>query len=477
MSCPDIIVLNHLLGGSLDVEQEAILSRHIEVCQHCRDRLDRAVGSERTLRAVVRNLRGNRELSDTERNVIETCASDPNIFLGEGAEAESRERRRLRSMPLPAGIDPFVIPLGPGSRLGTYEIIEQLGRGGMGVVWKARDPHRDRFVAIKVLEGQVIADPSHRSRFLREARAAGAVEHRNVVRMYGVEETPVPCLIMEYVDGPSLKTYLTKSGSLKLSRVLQIGIQIAHGLAALHAKKVTHRDIKPANLMIEKSTGLVKLTDFGVAHIDGDSQVTLDGCVSGTPAYMSPEQAKGDSADHRSDLFSLGSVLYTMVTGQSPFGDERTFGALLRVRETEPLPPQAINPNVPASLSNLIRRLHSKDPDLRPYSAAEVARLLHMQLEQLNRSSDESADDSDVTPPLDVPLPAPPISEAPPPTQQVDSDRQPNHRLAAASSSRQTRVLRLAAGILLLAVIAGVGLVLSGQISWPMTSSPPQRGP
>ncbi len=466
MNCPDIIVLNQLLGGSLDLEVEEILSKHIEVCSNCRDRLERAAGSERTLRAVERNLRGTGELSDTERNLIETCASasDSNLFLGEVEAADTHERQSSHTRPSPSRSDPLAIPLGPGSRLGTYEILEQLGRGGMGVVWKARDPHRDRFVAIKVLEGQVMALASERSRFLREARAAGSVEHHNVVRMYGVEETPVPCLIMEYVDGPSLKTYLAKAGPLDLPKVLQIGMQIAHGLAALHAKKVTHRDIKPANLMIEEATGLVKLTDFGVAHIDGDSQVTLEGCVSGTPAYMSPEQAKGDDADHRSDLFSLGSVLYTMATGQSPFGDERTFAALIRVRDSEPLPPQAINPKVPSSLSNLIRRLHSKDPNKRPHSAAEVARLLHMQLEQLRQSGSPSGEEGHASQ-ADIAVEQGPGSTGPVKSSQQETTE---HGLATPLVRRhpvgQGRGLWLAAGVLLLAFACGIALLVSGRI-------------
>lgn len=466
MDCPDISVLNQLLGGSLDLGQEEILSKHIEVCSNCRERLERAAGSERTLRAVERNLRGNGELSDTERILIENCASasDSNLFLGE-VEADTQDRHSLRTRPVPSPLDPLAVPLGPGSRLGTYEIIEQLGRGGMGVVWKAHDPHRDRFVAIKVLEGQVMADKDARNRFLREARAAGSVEHHNVVRMFGVEETPVPCLIMEYVDGPSLKAYLTTAGPLALPKVLQIGMQIAHGLAALHAKKVTHRDIKPANLMIEASTGLVKLTDFGVAHIDGDSQVTLEGCVSGTPAYMSPEQAKGDDADHRSDLFSLGSVLYTMATGQSPFGDERTFAALIRVRDSEPLPPQAINPNVPSSLSNLIRRLHSKDPDQRPHSAAEVARLLNMQLEQLGQSPSTPVESGQSPQGTSDIQQRPATIESALATQQDVTERGLATPPVVQRRARGQRGrLLLIAGALVVALACGIALFVSGQI-------------
>lgn len=393
MDCPDIAMLNRLLAGGLPAEVEQRLSEHLDQCTVCRKRLERAAVSDQTLNDVARNLRGSGELTDAMKRVLVKCTSDPNIMTVGSDEESSHDEALESGFRRAAKFRVKPITLTAGSRLGNYELIEEIGRGGMGVVWKARDPQQDRIVAIKVLSSQVLSDATARQRFLREARAVGAVKHRNVVAMYGVEESPVPYLVMEFVDGPSLRTHLARKGPLDPLTVLRIALQIAKGLEASHAQGVTHRDIKPANIVLDIPTGRVKLTDFGLAHIDGDARLTHIGFVSGTPAYMSPEQAMGDPIDHRSDLFSLGSVLYAMVTGQSPFDDdrtfagERTFAALDRVRSTEPESAQSINPEVPSSLSDLIRWLHSKDPKNRPSSAAEVARILKQQLDHLRQAS------------------------------------------------------------------------------------------
>lgn len=386
MECPDGALLNRLLAGTLSSEREQTLSAHLDQCAKCRERLERAAASDRTLTDVARNLRGSVELSDSMKRVIEKCTSDPDIVLVD-APVRKVERGASRLDRTVATADVAAFTVQPGMKLGRYEILEEIGRGGMGTVWKARDPGRDEFVAIKVLDSQVAADQTARRRFLREARAVGAVDHQNVVARYGVEEYPAPYIVMEYVDGPSLKTYLARKGALDLKTVLRFGLQIANGLAASHAKRITHRDIKPANIVIERATGRAKLTDFGLAHIEGDIKLTMQGFVTGTPAYMSPEQAMGDPIDHRSDLFSLGSVLYTMSTGRSPFDDEKTLAALDRVCTTEPTLPEDLNPAVSAQLSELIKWLHAKRPHNRPQTAVEVALLLKDQLETLESTS------------------------------------------------------------------------------------------
>ena len=405
--CPDTALLKRLVAGGLSPEREQLLSEHLDQCEKCRDRLEHVAAGDRTLNDVARNLKGSRELTDSMKRVIEKCTSDPLIMTvgsvsernEEPTEGQIAERRQHRNQTRSLSQIPDVkaVTLAPGIRLGTYELVEEIGRGGVGVVWKARDLQFDRFVAIKILNSQVLPDETARQRFLREARAVGAVNHRNVVKMYGVEESPVPYLVMELVDGPSLRTHLARKGPLDLPTILRIGLQIANGLEASHACGVTHRDIKPANIVLDIPTGRVKLTDFGLAHIEGDIRLTLVGFVSGTPSYMSPEQAMGDTIDHRSDLFSLGSVLYAMSTGQSPFDDDRTFAgqrtfaALERVRIADPAPAQSINPKVPSSLSDLIRWLHSREPGNRPSSAAEVARILKQQLDQLKQTTPSAA--------------------------------------------------------------------------------------
>ena len=401
-NCPDVAMLNSLLAGGLSGEQEQQMSDHLDRCVECRDRLERAAAGDRTLRDVARNLRGSRELTDSVKRVIQKCSSDPSILLGGGIVDPSGDSAVLTDQLLDTGLQPtranrqHTLPttpaftVKPGSRLGSYVILEEIGRGGMGVVWKARDPERNRLVAIKVLEIQVLADETARKRFLREARAVASVSHRNVVTMYGVEESPVPYLVMEFVDGPSLRTHLARKGPLDLMTVLRIALQIANGLEASHARGVTHRDIKPANIVLDIPTGRAKLTDFGLAQIEGDVKLTHVGFIAGTPAYMSPEQAMGESVDHRSDLFSLGTVIYAMATGRSPFDDDRTQMALDRVCAATPDSPQAINPSIPSSLSDLIQWLHAKDPANRPGSAAEVSQILRRQLEQLKQSEEKA---------------------------------------------------------------------------------------
>ncbi|MGL5098171.1 MAG: serine/threonine-protein kinase, partial [Planctomycetia bacterium] len=204
----------------------------------------------------------------------------------------------------------------PGSigRLGHYEITEVLGRGGFGVVLKAFDEKLHRVVAVKALATRLAATSPARKRFLREARAAAAVKHENVVAIYAVEEKPVPHLVMEYVAGQTLQQRLDQEGPLDLAEVLRIGRQVAESLAAAHDRGLVHRDVKPANILLENGLEQkVKITDFGLARAADDASLTQSGVVAGTPLYMAPEQARGDAVDPRTDLFSLGSVLYTMV--------------------------------------------------------------------------------------------------------------------------------------------------------------------
>jgi hypothetical protein len=262
-------------------------------------------------------------------------------------------------------------------RIGHYEVLQVLGKGGFGIVLRAFDETLQRVVAIKVLAPALAATSPARKRFVREARSSAKVRHKNVVQVYAVEEQPLPHLVMEFIPGETLQQRLDRTGPLETPEVLLIGRQIAEGLAAAHAQGLIHRDIKPANILIEAGPNQhVKLTDFGLARAADDATLTQSGVIAGTPMYMSPEQAYGNALDHRADLFSLGSVLYTMASGRPPFRANSTLAVLRRVTEDAPRPIQEIIPEVPPWLCELIERLHAKKPADRIGTAREVADLL-----------------------------------------------------------------------------------------------------
>ncbi|MEQ9070454.1 MAG: serine/threonine-protein kinase, partial [Gimesia chilikensis] len=203
--------------------------------------------------------------------------------------------------------------------LGHYDIQELIGRGGCGIVFKAFDQRLHRIVAIKVMTPAMAATSPARKRFLREARATAAIRHENVVNIYAVEEAPLPFLVMEYIDGKTLQQMIDDNGPLDLTTIVKYGRMIADGLEAAHLQGLIHRDIKPGNILIESGTGRVKITDFGLARAADDASRSQSGIIAGTPMYMSPEQVQGLKLDRKSDLFSLGSVLYVMCSGRPPF--------------------------------------------------------------------------------------------------------------------------------------------------------------
>jgi eukaryotic-like serine/threonine-protein kinase len=266
-------------------------------------------------------------------------------------------------------------------RLGHYEVLEVVGRGGMGTVFRALDTKLHRVVALKVLSGQLAGNRAARQRFVREARAAAAVTHDHIIAIYAVEDAgPVPYLVMQFIDGPTLQKKLDRVGQLSLKEILRIGLQISEGLSAAHRQGLVHRDIKPANILLENGIERVKITDFGLARAGDDASLTHSGAVAGTPMYMSPEQADGSSVDFRSDLFSLGSVMYAMCTGLPPFRAPGSLAVLKRVCEETPRAIGELNPELPPWLGELVERLHAKSPQQRFGSAREVADLLARRL-------------------------------------------------------------------------------------------------
>ena len=343
--------LRLLLEDRLDESDQAELSRHLESCASCREGLEDLAAESRWW-------------------------GDARLLADEVAPTGSPDTCQVEPSRL-AFLEPTEEP-GRIGKLGIYEVVEVIGRGGMGVVLKAFDPPLNRFVAIKVLAPELATSATARRRFAREAQAVAAIAHDHIVSIHAVDATPcgLPYIVMQYVSGKSLQERIDRSGPLEVREVLRIGMQAASGLAAAHALGLVHRDVKPANILLENCVERVKLTDFGLARAADDASLTQSGVVAGTPQYMAPEQARGEPVDARSDLFSLGSVLYTLCTGRSPFRAETTMGVLRRVSEDRPRPIRETNPEVPDWLAAIVEKLHAKDPADRFASAAEVASLL-----------------------------------------------------------------------------------------------------
>ena len=218
-------------------------------------------------------------------------------------------------------------------RLGGYRILEVLGSGGMGVVYRAEDPSLKRLIAMKVMKPTVAANPEAKARFMKEAEATAAIEHDNIVTIYQVgEDNGIPFIAMQFLKGESLQARLNRVGKLPEAETLRVGLEVANGLQAAHSRGLIHRDIKPDNIWLQKGNDRVRIVDFGLVRNNAeDAGLTQSGVVLGTPKYMAPEQARGHDVDHRCDLFSLGSVMYRMLAGKSPFEGSNLTATLVRV--------------------------------------------------------------------------------------------------------------------------------------------------
>jgi serine/threonine-protein kinase len=262
-------------------------------------------------------------------------------------------------------------------RIGRYEVVSELGRGSMGAVYKARDPQIGRTVAIKIiLTANLSAEAleQYKQRFMREAQAAGQMSHPGIVTIHDIAEdaSGQPFLVMEFIEGIGLDRLLVPGAErLPVERCLDIGIQVAEALEYAHRRGVVHRDIKPANILLTHD-GRAKIADFGIAKLAG-VQLTQTGQMMGTPAFMSPEQFSGGAVDARSDLFSLGAMLYWMLTGEKPFGGESLTVVSFRVVYTEPIPANRINPALPPELETVLARCLAKNPADRYASCRELA--------------------------------------------------------------------------------------------------------
>ncbi len=261
------------------------------------------------------------------------------------------------------------------SQLGRYEVISELGQGAMGVVYKARDPLIDRVVAIKTINLGLAQEEKeeYEGRFYQEARAAGRLNHPNIVTIYDVGKSgDIAYIAMEFLQGCELRDLMRENSKLPVDQVLDMVAQVASGLAYAHEHEIVHRDIKPSNIMVIRD-GHVKITDFGIARMASSAIRTQTGMVLGSPKYMSPEQVLGKEIDTRSDIFSLGVMLYEMLTGQSPFTGENVNAIMFQTLNSVPTPPGMLNSSVPDMLNFIVAKALAKDRDDRYQNASELA--------------------------------------------------------------------------------------------------------
>jgi serine/threonine protein kinase/Leucine-rich repeat (LRR) protein len=442
--CPEQNAYQRLIHGELPLSDVERLSQHLDGCSSCTAAVQTLLGEDTLLSAIrgvpVDVATGEEVPADLMRRLLALRSSsgpssDPSLTL-----------RVLNAPQRPEEI----------GRLAHYRVLKVLGEGGMGVVFLAEDTLLVRSVALKIMKPEIAADPRHRQRFLREARAAAKVEHDHIVPIYGVgEDSGVPWLAMPFLKGQSLDELLKRVKVLKPAQAVRLGAQVAKGLAAAHAAGLIHRDVKPANIWVEPEGGCrAKLLDFGLAHDQtppqsmqcerGEEHLTRTGAVVGTPAYMAPEQARGEPLDARADLFSLGCVLYRAVTGRLPFHGAGTMGTLLALATQTPPAAHEVNPAVPLPLSMLIGNLLAKDRSARPASAATVAAALTAMQEK-------------PAGPVPMALPASPRQESDPWTALTETAEQ---QAPIVTPRRRWQLATAAALLLVLGGALAVGIVV-----------------
>lgn len=385
--------IDHANSASNEVDEpssdEENWTAHLDRCSSCRKRLQRlaapdsdwqsletALLSAADENAPSRDNGGNR-VGESNLDLSQFTCFLANNDLGPKSEVARNPLESLMRI-----LAPTDEPSSAG-RIGNFEVTGLIGHGGMGVVLKAREPSLDRFVAIKVLAPHLASSKSARKRFAREARAAAAVIHENVVPIYQVAEwESLPYFVMPYWPAPSLGQRLEDDGPMSLQATLVIGMQVARGLAAAHTQGLVHRDVKPANILLSKGTDRAVITDFGLARAADDASLTQAGTLAGTPHYMSPEQARGETVDPKSDLFSLGSVIFAMLCGSPPISEESGTATIKRIRVGK-LPALNGSDKCPDWMIRLVAWLHHDDPAKRPKSAGQVADLLEQCLAHL----------------------------------------------------------------------------------------------
>ncbi|OYP28510.1 hypothetical protein CGZ80_26445 [Rhodopirellula sp. MGV] len=346
---------------------QASVVRHLDHCIDCQKRIESFSGSDNGSLRIVTALQAESRAITSSKSTTPPFSTERPIDHTEQSLADFAV-----NFLKPARRDDSI------GCLGDFDVISVIGIGGMGIVLKGFDTELNRPVAIKVMSPHLAALGVARQRFLREAQATAAVVHPNVMPVLSVSDsqTSLPFLVMPYVVSHSLQQRIDSTGALDTIDVLRIASQVAAALAAAHKQGLVHRDVKPANILLERGVDRAMLTDFGLARAADDVSYTRSGFIAGTPQFMSPEQARGDAIDHRSDLFSLGVVIYSMCAGHPPFQSETSYGVLRKIIESKPKPLRDQNANVPHWLETLTERLLCKDASSRPQSAAKVQDLL-----------------------------------------------------------------------------------------------------
>lgn len=361
--CYDDRLFHRFLDEQVDSHEEARVLDHIESCESCRLALEKISGTRTGWHSIKEHL-VDHQVDAADELTVENLSSERN-----------RDVKKIQQLLGPSE-DPAML-----GRLGGYEVCGVIGRGSAGVVVKALDTRLNRYVAIKLLAPVYSNNGSSRKRFEREGRAIASVKDPNVIPVHTVGDFQgTPYIVMQYVPDGSLFQRIEKTGPLSASEVVCVGMQVAKGLAAAHKRGIVHRDVKPANVLLERGVDCAMVTDFGLARVVDEATMTRSGAISGTPQYMSPEQAKGEAVDPRSDLFSLGSVMYTACTGHSPFRSETIFGVIKRVCESNPRPIREMNPEIPEWLAAFIEKLHAKNINERFESADQAAEILSAEL-------------------------------------------------------------------------------------------------
>jgi serine/threonine-protein kinase len=304
--------------------------------------------------------------------------------------------------------------------LGRYEVVAELGKGAMGVVYRANDPMLNRMVAIKTINTEEAGHEGmaeYEARFYTEAKAAGGLNHPNIIIIYDIGKSGhLVYMAMEYIEGRELREMLAEGQPLPVALAIDVAAQVGEGLAYAHQHHVVHRDIKPANIMITPE-GRAKIADFGIARMRSSETRTQTGIILGSPRYIAPEQVVGKRADHRSDIFSLGVILYESLTGTTPFNGEGLSALMYQITNHDPVPPSSVNPQVPVMLDYIIAKVLAKSPDARYQSAADFANDLRECRAQLETGVQSAG--ANLTPTRPIPL-AP--QAAAPPTPQAGQD-------------------------------------------------------
>ena len=281
-----------------------------------------------------------------------------------------------------------------GKKIGRYDIQSHLGEGGMAYVYRAFDPGINRTVALKILKSEHCQDKERRSRFIKEGKAAGALTHPNIVTVYDVGELEgQPYMMMELLEGQTLEDVLRQESRLQIESIIEIAMQLATGLDYAHGKGVVHRDMKPDNVVLSPDGRSVKIADFGIARMEnaGDKETTQVGMMLGTPRYMSPEQAGGERVDGRSDLFSVGVMMYEMITGKKAFDAESMPTLIMQIMQKDPLPIRQITADAPVGLQKIVDKLLQKKAARRFQSCAELHAALARELQALREDREETA--------------------------------------------------------------------------------------